>query len=177
MKIINFEPDDNTSQKDISSFATQEIENKTKNCLGALDLNLNDLYIGANKCVVGKIVDVDEYGRIADHPSAPLTYVANFSYMEDTFFVFGEKLQLYNGDCVKVSGEIMSADGRPYIFVSEEFGKKILFEAVNLKIKYNAPMQAADIYNSYLEPSPISCSASVHPLMTPFSGKIVVWPL
>jgi len=52
-------------------------------------------------------------------------------------------------------------------FVNEEYSKKVIHEAINLKLKYSAPMQAIDLYNVYLELYPLStnCPSIVDSIM------------
>ncbi len=35
-------------------------------------------------------------------------------------------------------------------FVNEDYGKEVILKSVELKLKYNAPMQAIDLYNAYI---------------------------
>ncbi|MCD4817645.1 MAG: hypothetical protein K8S23_03010 [Candidatus Cloacimonetes bacterium] len=52
-------------------------------------------------------------------------------------------------------------------FISEEYAKKVIQEAINLKLKYSAPMQAIDLYNSYIDLFPLSknCPTIVDSIM------------
>jgi hypothetical protein len=46
--------------------------------------------------------------------------------------------------------------------VEEDYGKQILNEAIDLKLQLNAPMQAIDLYNAYLQLYPISLEAPTY---------------
>ena len=56
-------------------------------------------------------------------------------------------------------------------FISEEYAKEVLLDAVDLKLKYSAPMQAIDMYNAYIEifPTDIMCPAYVDSIMKIYS--------
>jgi len=53
-------------------------------------------------------------------------------------------------------------------FVSREYGKEVILKSIKLKHKYNAPMQAVDLYNSYiaLYPEELICPLLVDSIMT-----------
>ena len=53
-------------------------------------------------------------------------------------------------------------------FVSKEYGKEVILKSIELKHKYNAPMQAADLYNAYiaLYPEGLNCPIFVDSIMT-----------
>jgi len=53
-------------------------------------------------------------------------------------------------------------------FISEEYGQEVILEAVALKKKYNAPMQAVDLYDAYIQLYPHSriCPTIVDSIMT-----------
>ncbi|MBT6994586.1 MAG: hypothetical protein HN952_06505, partial [Candidatus Cloacimonetes bacterium] len=53
-------------------------------------------------------------------------------------------------------------------FVSDEYGKEIILAAIDLKLKYNAPMQAIDLYNAFIEiyPQNRDCPSFVDSVMT-----------
>jgi hypothetical protein len=53
-------------------------------------------------------------------------------------------------------------------FVSKEYGKEVILKSIDLKHKYNAPMQAVDLYNAYiaLYPEELNCPLLVDSIMT-----------
>ena len=53
-------------------------------------------------------------------------------------------------------------------FVSKEYGKEVILKSIELKHKYNAPMQAVDLYNAYiaLYPEELNCPLLVDSIMT-----------
>jgi len=104
------------NQKAASISATKEIEDKIKDCIGIYE---TPRYIGTYQCVVGFIADTEEMAKI--DPSEPTFYVAFFDFTPNTFFIVGETLYTYNGDCVKVSGEIqVNQNGTPAMSISED---------------------------------------------------------
>ncbi|MDP8268167.1 MAG: hypothetical protein P9L97_05510 [Candidatus Tenebribacter davisii] len=63
----------------------------------------------------------------------------------------------YDGtDFIQYSQAAKKAIAIFHTFVSEEYGKEILLKSINLKHRYNAPMQAADLYNAYITLYPAS---------------------
>ncbi len=60
-----------------------------------------------------------------------------------------------------------------HTFVSDSYGKEILLESINLKHRYNAPMQAADLYNAYitLYPGSIECPSMVDSIVTIYTNN------
>jgi hypothetical protein len=56
-------------------------------------------------------------------------------------------------------------------YMSEEYAKNIIFEMIELKQKYNAPMQAIDLYNTYIYLYPLSknCPVIIDSIMTIYS--------
>ncbi len=63
----------------------------------------------------------------------------------------------YDGtDFVNYSQAAVLAQEILHTYVSAEYGQRILLEAVDLKKLYNAPMQAVDLYQSYLQLYPDS---------------------
>jgi hypothetical protein len=56
-------------------------------------------------------------------------------------------------------------------YMSEEYAKDIIFEMIKLKLKYNAPMQAIDLYNTYIYLYPLSknCPVIIDSVMTLYS--------
>ena len=53
-------------------------------------------------------------------------------------------------------------------FVSKEYGKEVILKSIELKHKYNAPMQAVDLYNAYiaLYPEGLNCPLFADSIMT-----------
>jgi len=80
----------------------------------------------------------------------------------------------YDGtDFVQYSQAAAKAQELFHTFVSETYGKEILKKAIELKLKYNAPMQAADLYNAYitLYPSSIECPSLVDSIVTIYANN------
>ncbi|MCK4312102.1 MAG: hypothetical protein KAW88_05140, partial [Candidatus Cloacimonetes bacterium] len=55
-------------------------------------------------------------------------------------------------------------------FVNEDYGKEVIQKSIKLKHKYNAPMQAVDLYNAYiwLYPTALECPNFIDSVMTIF---------
>jgi len=60
-----------------------------------------------------------------------------------------------------------------HAFVSDVYGKEILLKSIKLKHRYNAPMQAADLYNAYitLYPSCIESPSMVDSIVTIYKNN------
>jgi len=60
-----------------------------------------------------------------------------------------------------------------HTFVSDVYGKEILLKSISLKHRYNAPMQAADLYNAYitLYPSGIESPSMVDSIVTIYKNN------
>ena len=104
------------NQKAASISATQEIEDKIKDCIR---INETPRNVGTYQCVIGFIADVEEAAKVDS--SEPTFYVAYFDLMPNTFYIVGEKLYSYTGDCVKVWGESqVNQDGTPAMSIYED---------------------------------------------------------
>jgi hypothetical protein len=80
----------------------------------------------------------------------------------------------YDGtDFVQYSQAAAKAKDIFHTFVSDTYGKEILLKSINLKHRYNAPMQAADLYNTYiaLYPSSIECPSMVDSIVTIYTNN------
>lgn len=80
----------------------------------------------------------------------------------------------YDGtDFVQYSQAAAKAKEIFHTFVSDAYGKEILLESINLKHRYNAPMQAADLYNAYitLYPGSIECPSMVDSIVTIYTNN------
>ncbi|MBT4331710.1 MAG: hypothetical protein HOD64_00390, partial [Candidatus Cloacimonetes bacterium] len=80
----------------------------------------------------------------------------------------------YDGtDFVQYSQAAAKAKEIFHTFVSDIYGKEILLKSINLKQRYNAPMQAADLYNAYitLYPSSIECPSLVDSIVTIYTNN------
>ncbi|HHE37133.1 MAG TPA: hypothetical protein ENL20_00975 [Candidatus Cloacimonetes bacterium] len=58
-------------------------------------------------------------------------------------------------------------------FISDEYSKEILLKSIELKLKYNAPIQAIDLINSYLSLYPLSpeCPLFIDSVMTIYQNN------
>jgi len=80
----------------------------------------------------------------------------------------------YDGtDFVQYSQAAAKAKEIFHSFVSDVYGKEIILESINLKHRYNAPMQAADLYNAYitLYPESIECPSLVDSIVTIYTNN------
>ncbi len=80
----------------------------------------------------------------------------------------------YDGtDFVQYSKAASKAKEIFHTFVSDAYGKEILLKAINLKHRYNAPMQAADLYNAYitLYPGSIESPSMVDSIITIYTNN------
>lgn len=80
----------------------------------------------------------------------------------------------YDGtDFVQYSQAAAKAKEIFHKYVSDTYGKEILKKSIDLKLKYNAPMQAADLYNAYitLYPSSIECPSIVDSIVTIYANN------
>ena len=80
----------------------------------------------------------------------------------------------YDGtDFVQYSEAASKAKEIFHTFVSDTYGKEILLKSISLKHDYNAPMQAADMYNAYiaLYPGSIECPSLVDSIVTIYKNN------
>ena len=80
----------------------------------------------------------------------------------------------YDGtDFVQYSQAASKAKEIFHTFVSDAYGKEILLKSINLKHRYNAPMQAADLYNAYitLYPGSIESPSMVDSIITIYTNN------
>jgi hypothetical protein len=110
------------SQRSVSISATQEMENRVKDCI---NINLASRYSGTYQCIVGQIANVKAATNIdSSNSSEPPFEYAYFSYMPNEFYLGGMELVYYSGNCVKVTGKIIvDANGTPAMIVSDDFGQ------------------------------------------------------
>ena len=87
---------------------TQIIENKIKNCIG---INETLQFNGQVKCVIGRIVDIEEDEERTYFEHEPIAYYTYFRYTDNKFYIYGPRfLDDYLGDCVMVRGKIKVYD-------------------------------------------------------------------
>lgn len=80
----------------------------------------------------------------------------------------------YDGtDFVQYSKAAGKAKEIFHTFISDTYAKEILLKSITLKHRYNAPMQAADLYNAYitLYPSSIECPLIVDSIVTIYKNN------
>jgi hypothetical protein len=106
------------SEEVVSIRATQEIENKIKDCV---DPNKVPRVSGTYVCVVG-FISHDKQIMKSD-PSEPDFYLTYFGYEPNTFYLYGdENLVRYINRCVMVWGKInVDPDGTPAINITALF--------------------------------------------------------
>lgn len=80
----------------------------------------------------------------------------------------------YDGtDFVQYSKAAAKAKELFHTFVADDYGKEILLKSIELKQKYNAPMQAADLYNAFitLYPGSLECPSFVDSIVTIYTNN------
>ncbi|MCG2785561.1 MAG: hypothetical protein L6461_10695 [Anaerolineae bacterium] len=113
------------NQKAISMDATQEIENKIRDCIGVYEASR---YIGTEQCIIGELVNWEESTEPRDEYTAPeVTYAYFDEFAPNTLYLFSSNsdvfLGAYVGDCVKVWGKILVDDaGNPALSIYEHDG-------------------------------------------------------
>lgn len=112
-------------QQSISLTATQQLEDKVEGCGDVFqEFQPTDGFNFNPACVVGLIYTVEETEKV--DINEPQGYVAYFSPMPDTFFLYGiYDLRSYVDKCVKVAGQIQFLPPEaPAVYV-EEYGENI----------------------------------------------------
>ncbi len=80
----------------------------------------------------------------------------------------------YDGtDFVQYSAAAGKAKEIFHSFITDDYGKEILLKSISLKRIYNAPMQAADLYNAYINlyPGSIECPSMVDSIVTIYKNN------
>jgi len=114
------------------------------------------------------IAAIDDFTKILEIINNNSLRMGKMFFEADAIENMAFSLSEYDTDFVEQSIAAEKAREIFSSFVSEEYGRKIILEAIDLKLELNAPMQAIDLYNALIDiyPRNINCPNYIDSIIT-----------